>query len=110
VRIFLVLNPSGNSTVPGSMTWYRNIYEPLLDLGHEVFFFRLDLFVNQEKLNFRTASYRTKLSEELSKSFRHEHNKKPFDLFFSYLTTLDITQESLEKIRQAGVPMINFVQ
>ena len=40
MRIFLVLHPSGNNAVPGSMTWYRNLYEPLLDLGHDVYLMR----------------------------------------------------------------------
>ena len=108
MRIFLVLHPSANMAVPGSMTWYRNLYEPLLDLGHDVFFFRLDQFVRDNQLHFRTPSYRDRLSVELVKSFRNEHSKKPFDIFFAYLTSLDITPECLESIRQMKVPMLNF--
>lgn len=42
MRIFLSLNPSGNSSVPNSQTWLFNLYEPLFDLGHEVFLLRID--------------------------------------------------------------------
>lgn len=108
MRIFLVMHPAGNMAVPDSMTWYRNLYEPLLDLGHEVFYFRLDQFVSENKLIFRSQDYRKKLSIKLGDTFCHEYRKKPFDLFFSYLTSYDITAECLQIIKQTGVPMINF--
>ena len=39
MRIFQVLEGSTNSAVPGSQTWYRNLYEPLVEMGHEVVLF-----------------------------------------------------------------------
>ncbi len=38
-RIFQVLESSSNTTVVGNQTWYRNLYEPLVEMGHEVMLF-----------------------------------------------------------------------
>ena len=108
MRIFLVLHPSGNISVPNSMTWYRNLYEPLTDLGYDVYFFRLDNYISNNRLVFRSLSYRESLSLDLYTTFSNEHNRRPFDLFFAYLTDLDVNTECLQKIKQIGIPMFNF--
>ncbi len=42
MRILLVLSPSGNLGVPNSKTWYRNFYEPLKDMGHDIIYLDID--------------------------------------------------------------------
>ena len=39
MRIFQLLEANANTAVAGNQTWLRNLYEPLLDLGHEVVLF-----------------------------------------------------------------------
>ena len=39
MRIFQTLEGSSNSAVPGSQTWLRNLYEPLVEMGHDVVLF-----------------------------------------------------------------------
>lgn len=108
MRIFLVLHPSGNLGIPNSMTWYRNLYEPLVDLGHDVFFFRLDQFCKGKNVVFRSASYKKILGEELKKTFLQQHKIKPFDLFFTYLTDQDVEKETINEIKKFSVLMVNF--
>ncbi len=90
MRIFLILHPSGNLAVPGSMTWYKNFYEPLVELGHDVFLLRLDNLAAEWKVKFRTRAFKEKLNHTLPEAFKKEHNKHGFDLFLGYLTDLDI--------------------
>lgn len=108
MRIFLTLHPSTNLSVPGSMTWYHNLYEPLLDLGHEVMLFRMDEIAKKHNTKFRSNKFKEYYSNELDATFIKEHTMKPFDLFFSYLTNQDVEEEALQCIRKMGVPMANF--
>jgi spore maturation protein CgeB len=104
----MVLHSSGNYSIPGSMTWYRNLYEPLLDLEHEVHLLRLEELSKEWKIRFRTRAFMIRLSEQLPVLFARAHKKKPFDLFFSYLTNLDIEPDALGRIKSYNIPMVNF--
>ncbi len=108
MRIFLVLHPSGNMSVPGSLTWYKNLYEPLLDLEHDVFLLRLDDYCTSNNLGFRTAAYKEQLSNDIVEIFKKEHKREPFDLFFSYFTKDDIFPEVITEIKKLGLPTLNF--
>jgi spore maturation protein CgeB len=108
MRIFLALHPSANISVPGSMTWYHNLYEPLIDLGHEVFFLRLDELAVKSGYSFRSKKFKEFLSREIVSVFKREHIKKPFNLFFSYLTDNDVEETALRLLKAYGVPMVNF--
>lgn len=80
----------------------------MLDLGHTVFLFRLDKFTADNQLVFRSQRYREKLAAALVKTFREEHYKNPFDLFFSYLTDRDIAPDIVKQIKSSSVPVANF--
>lgn len=108
MRIFLVLHPSGNASVPGSMTWYRNLYEPLLDLSHDVYLLRIDEAEDKLGVNRRAESFLGKFSQYLLNTFQEEHIKKPFDLFFSYLRDSDIETSCIDEIKKHAMPTVNF--
>lgn len=108
MRIFLVLHPSGNASVPGSMTWYRNLYEPLLDLGHDVYLMRMDLMAEQLGAKWRTKEFKDQFSQKLLETFKSENERKPFDLFLSYVTNLDIEETCAKEIAKTGIPTANF--
>ncbi len=108
MRIFLVLYPSGNGAVPGSMTWYRNLYEPLLDLGHDVYLMRMDLMAEQLGVKWRTEQFKNKFSQKLLETFKLENEKKPFVLFFSYFIDSDIETSCIDEIKKHGLPTANF--
>lgn len=108
MRIFQVLHPSSNLNVKKNMVWYRNLYEPLLDLGIEVFLLRLDLVEKILKAKGRTPEFKDKFSQYLLDIFKKEHKKKPFDLFFSYLIDKEVNKSCIEEINKLGVITTNF--
>jgi len=105
MRIFQVIHASTNSNVPGSITWYRNLYEPLIELGHEVVLVPTD---EVRKAGRNRAAARARFSEKLVEIFRQEHDKKPLDLFFAYLTDDEVDPTAIDLIRKSGVPTCNF--
>jgi spore maturation protein CgeB len=90
------------------MTWYHNLYEPLLDLGHDVVLLRMDEVANSNEVTFRSKKYKEIFSNHLVTIFKKEQLKKPFDLFISYVTDLDVDVNILKEIKTSGVPMANF--
>lgn len=108
MRIFLAYTPSGNFSVPNSNTWYKNLYAPLIDLGHEVFTLRLDEVAEKYQVKFRGKGFKETFTSELERIFLLEHKKKPFDLFFAYLTIQDIYPSVVDNIRKLGIPTLNF--
>lgn len=108
MRIFLTFSPSGNSSVLGSMTWYRNLYEPLLDLGHNVYLLRIDEAEDKLGINRKSELFREKFSQYLLNTLQEENKKKQFDLFFSYLTDSDVETSCIDEIKKSGVVTANF--
>jgi spore maturation protein CgeB len=106
MRIFQVFNISTNSSIGNNRTWYINLHDPLLDLGHEVVFSPADEGLKAMKYN--RSSLRANFSQKLLDKFRREHNRKPFDLFFSYLMDGMIDPNAIDEIKRTGVPTCNF--
>jgi len=106
MRIFQVIEASTNYYAPGSQTWYRNLYEPLLEMGHEVELFPAD--EGGRAMRRRDAKARATFSEKLLDCFCLEHSKKPFDLFFAYLKDGMIEPGVIDEVRKTGVPTCNF--
>ena len=104
MRIFQAIKASTNPNVPGSQTWYRNLYEPLVELGHEVLLFPTGGF---GKLRSNPVA-REQFSTQLWDTFHHEHTVKPFQLFFSYLMDGMVDLTVIDRIRATGVPTCNF--
>jgi spore maturation protein CgeB len=106
MRIFQAIHKATNLRVPGSLTWYRNLYEPLVEMGHEV-----TLFSTQEGRHarqYKDAALRARFSQKLFDTFRAEHQQHPFDLFFSYFTDGMIDTGVIDDIRKMSVPTCNF--
>jgi spore maturation protein CgeB len=106
MRIFQVIEATSNPSVVGSQTWYRNLHEPLTEMGHEVV-----LFPSTEG---RLASWRkdhhlrSSFSRKMLDRYRVESKRKPFDLFFSYLMDGMVEPSIIDEIRKSGVPTCNF--
>jgi len=106
MRIFQAIPNSTNPKVPGSLTWYRNLYEPLVELGHEV-----TLFPAEEGLKARKkgkVNLRARFSQKLLDTFRREYTRRPYDLFFSYFTDGMVDAGVIDEISKIGVPTCNF--
>ena len=106
MRIFQVLESSTNAAVPGNQTWYRNLHEPLVEMGHEVV-----LFPSSEgrlAMQRNDAQTRAAFSQKLLDTFRRENSQKPFVLFFAYLMDGMVEPAAIDEIRKSGVPTCNF--
>jgi spore maturation protein CgeB len=106
VRIFQVLEGSTNPAVSGNQTWHRNLYEPLLEMGHEVVLFSAR--EGRLAMQRRDVRARAAFSQKLLHAFRREHARKPVDLVFAYLMDGMVEPGVLDEIRKAGVPTCNF--
>jgi spore maturation protein CgeB len=106
MRVFQAIHASTNPSVPGSFTWYRNLYEPLLDLGHEVVLFSTE--EGKRAMQRGDATARAAFSQKLVDAFRQEYKRKPFDLFFAYLMDGMVEPGAIDQISKSGVPTCNF--
>jgi spore maturation protein CgeB len=106
VRIFQVFDESTNTAVPGSNTWYRNLYEPLLDLGCTVTF--LSARAGRVARQKNDPALRARFTEELLRTFKAGQRKSGYDLFFAYLSDGMVDPQFLDEVKKQGVPTCNF--
>lgn len=106
MRILEVTEASTNSAVPDNRTWHRNLYEPLIELGHDVVLFSADK--GKEAMRRSDVQTRHTFSQELLDAFHCEHKRRPFDLFFAYLMDGMVDPGAIDEIRKKGVPTCNF--
>lgn len=106
MRIFQVLSAQATGGVGPSQVWLRNLYEPLVDMDHDVLLFRAEEGDDARKR--QDPSLRASFSQKVLDSFRREHSRKGFDLFFSYLKNGMVNVELIDEIRKSGVPTCNF--
>jgi spore maturation protein CgeB len=106
MRIFEVLNFSANFSIDDNRTWYHNLYEPLIDLGHDVLLFQAE--EGRVAMQECGLGKRADFSQKLLDTFRKEHEKKPFGLFFAYLMDGMVEPEVIDEIKKTGVPTCNF--
>lgn len=107
MRIFLTIESQSTWGVKDSKTWLRNLYEPLIELGHDVYLLRSDLAMIEAKKKYGKKNFKQKFGEKLLKTFKRE-NEKPFGLFFSYLMDHHIDGEIIDEIKLQGIPTCNF--
>jgi hypothetical protein len=105
-RIFLVI---GGKATPGDNNnmWVRNLYDPLVALGHDVYLLNIDDYAERQGLGYMSPQAKERLSNELPGIFLKEHTHTPFDIFFSYLHNAQIIPEVLLEIKR-HVYTINY--
>jgi hypothetical protein len=106
VRIFQILEANANTAVAANQTWLRNLYEPLLDLGHEVVLFSAR--EGRQAMMQNDVSRRARFSQQLVDTFHAEHARRPFDLVFAYLMDGMVDPSALDDLRRSGVTTTNF--
>ena len=106
MRIFEILGASANSALPLNETWRRNLYEPLVDLGHDVFLLPAD--EGGRALRRDSSRLAARFTSKLVDTFRREHAKKPFDLVFAYLIDGMVDAQGIADLKRYGVPLCNF--
>lgn len=107
MRIFEVMAGPATAGLQCSKIWLHNLYEPLLDLGHDVHLFRSDEVLNIHHHKGQ-QQMRAEFSQRLLDEFRFEHSKHPYDLFFAYLRDDMIELTVIDEIKRYGVPTCNF--
>ena len=116
MRIFFVAQATPNEfELPDSRLWHANLYLPLVDLGHELITFshawlpegyKHDL-VNPACLKaIRTR--RLEFSEQLVREVKAAHQRRPIQLFFSYLTSAHVEPGAIDEIKKLGITTINW--
>ena len=106
LRILQAIAASTNDAVPHNAVWVRNLYEPLLHLGHDVVLVPAE--AGRQAMARHDARACKRFSEDLLVRFKGEHERRPFDLFFGYLMDGMIEPAVIDEIRGAGVPTCNF--
>lgn len=106
-RIFLMIDGAGSSSSADKM-WVRNLYDPLVELGHDVTLFDIGDFARQHgQPSSLTRRARETLSERFSAIFREYHAGKGCDIFFSYLHSGQIRPEVIAELDRT-VYKINY--
>ncbi len=116
LRVFFASDTSANPTMAlASQIWRRNLYEPLVDLGHEVVEFDYDLretFRNLDPASDRQRQFieanRPVVTAELLRQVRAAHEARPIDLFFSYFYDACIEPEAIDALRALGILTVNW--
>ncbi len=106
LRIFQVLEASANTAVPHNRTWLRNLYEPLVEMGHDVVLFRAE--AGRRAMRRPQGHEQATFSLQLVDGFLQAHRQKPFDLFFAYLMDGMVDPAAIDEVRKRGVPTCNF--
>lgn len=106
MRIFQVIENSTNTTLKTNRTWYRNLHEPLVDLGCDVFLFPAE--EGRRAMQKKNVQLQASFSSQMLDSFRREHAKRPFDLAFFYLMDGMFDPAVIDEIRRHGVVTTNF--
>jgi len=106
MRIFQTFSVKANYSVKDNQTWYRNLYEPLVEMGHDVVFVSAE--EGEHAMRKNDAGLRAKFSEKLLEEFKKENSKRPFDMFFSYFMDGMVEPDVIDQIRKTGVVTCNF--
>jgi spore maturation protein CgeB len=106
MRIVQVLSAPSTVGVTGSRIWLRNLYEPLLELGHEVILIPADD-------GWRAAvrgdtRLRDQFSEKVRSTVVAAAQNGGVDLFFSYLIDGAVDPALIDEIGDMGIPTCNF--
>lgn len=114
MKIFFASDTTPNPNFQSNL-WRNNLYQPLVDLGHEVEEFQYDMRQTFQNLNSQDSKQkafidknRPKLSNELLHQIRAEHAEKPIDLFFSYFYDACVLPETIDDIKALGIKTVNW--
>lgn len=114
MRIFYASDTTPNPSFQSNL-WHNNLYQPLVDLGHEVVEFDYDL---RETFLHLDPAYedhrrfiehnRPQVTRELLRQIRAAHRERPLDLFFSYFSDACVLPEGIEEIKSLGIKTVNW--
>ncbi len=116
MRIFFAAPATAHQgALPSSTLWHANLYQPLVDLGHDVVVFDFDYSEFNRNLDpwdpkqrAFTTENRPRFSEQLIKQFEEAQARAPVDLFFSYFYSSYVEPEAIRNVGAAGPVTVNW--
>jgi spore maturation protein CgeB len=93
--------------VPRSAWVDANLRRSLEDMGHELVRFTFPGWPSDADPRWRTRG-KPRTSERLLEAFARARASGPLDLFFGYLYGSVVYPETIDQVRRAGVPTVNF--
>ncbi len=106
MRIVEVLSAASTGGVTNNRVWLRNLYEPLLDLGHDVVLVPAD--EGHAAARSGDPERRARFSDAVLAATKAAAAHGGVDLFFSYLEDGAIDAAAIGEIRAMGIPTCNF--
>ena len=112
MRIFYAADTSPNAYFQSNI-WRNNLYEPLVDMGHDIVEFDYDLretFRNLDPTKKRAFVNRNrpKLEKALIGQIKKAHAQEPIDLFFSYFYSACARPSTIKAIKSIGIITVNW--
>ena len=114
MRIFYASDTTPNAAFQSNL-WRNNLYQPLVDLGHDVVEFQYNLrktFQNLNPQDPRQKAFihknRSRVTKELLRQIRVAHSERLIDLFFSYFYDACVLPEAIDEIRSMGIKTVNW--
>ncbi|MDE0863618.1 MAG: hypothetical protein OSA98_07505 [Rubripirellula sp.] len=93
--------------------WRANLYDSLVDLGHDLVEFNIDYEPLRSLRDPQTTEQhdkvrqnRARFSEQLLDQVRAAHRQSPIDLFFSYFYSAYVESDAIAEIRRLGIPTV----
>lgn len=94
-RIYLTLAIQASSGF-NDLTWRAIFYDTLVEMGHDVVLYTYD---QAATIDTKKSKNIADISSRIYSNFIEQHNKRPFDLFFSYYHSLQVTPELFVKVK-----------
>ena len=114
LRIFYASDTTPNSAFQSNI-WRNNLYQSLVDLGHDVLEFKYNLrktFQNLNPEDLKQKAFidknRPMITKELLAQIKISYTKKPIDLFFSYFYDACVLPEAIDEIKSLGIKTVNW--
>ncbi len=114
MRIFYASDTTPNALLRSNL-WRGNLYQPLVDLGHDVVEFDYDLTETFRHLDTENPAHQTfiarnrpRVTAELLRQIRAAHAASPLTLFFSYFYDACVLPSALDEIRAMGITTVNW--
>ena len=92
-----------------------NLYDSLIDLGHQLVEFDIDyqpfnycLEPETPEQHETVRQNRARFSERLLEQVRAAHRQSPIDLFFSYFYSAYVEPDAIVEISRLGIPTVNW--
>jgi len=112
-RIFCAIPRSANNyALKSSNIWYKNLVEPLIEMGHEIIMPGFDVS-EQYRATYAHGSEKqqqakVEYGKKLVKNIKEFQANKHIDLILTYYDSFQISPEAIDELRQTDSPVVNY--